>query len=537
MPFELPIEERLKGKKSERNSSSHSSLPKHRWSSEMRATMLTAVAPTQAADVNSSLSEKMRKRRRNGENNKGYNIIEGVDIGGTSRKRRKLNTGRMPLQGCVTRRPTKGAWQTTKILRRREREEREERLLRAMSRKRSKPSSEKPKHIAYTPKSSVSPAISTPALKFGQTTTDTSTTSGVSKEQNDTSTSTSKPESTFQFGSNGFGALSHPKVEVAIDGAERKSEPADKSSGGFLFGNTSTTTINTSASQKKTEIPSTTNSKSAHQYHSKSISGDSNYQSNTKNQPSEELPPKVGITPSTSTASAAPFLGANASDSTQGQSTFCTVNQASTVTNTSSSRAEPKLSFGTTKKSITQTSSGAASVAPAVPSFGGNAPAAPITATIMGSTGPSFRAQSATVQASGGITAPTTNFGAPNTVQPTSTCAPPHQLGTQPTKLQNAHMSFGNTKENTNPGSFNSTFQASASSNNFVKLQATNGNLNLPLGMNGGFAPGIENSGAKPGFFGVSAGTAPGFSTGTVPVAATGASARRMARKNRNRRR
>ena len=138
---------------------------------------------------------------------------------------------------------------------------------------------------------------------------------------------------------------------------------------------------------------------------------------------------------------------------------------------------------------------------------------------------PAFGAAAPTAFGAAPIPATTNQFGAP-TPGPATAPAPQFQ--------------FGNTKENTNPGSFNSTFQqAPAPSSGFLKPQPTNGNYAPPLGMNGGFSAGASNGGPVASFGADSAGGMSGFSAGAGagPVATTGASARRMARKSRVRRR
>lgn len=280
-------------------------------------------------------------------------------------------------------------------------------------------------------------------------------------------------------------------------------------------------------------MPKTISSSSAHQYQYKSSSGGANDEYNTKNDSSKQLLPNVGITPSTSTASAAPFLGSNASDSTQLQPTTSSTKPASIVTNTSLTQKEPKISFGATQVSSTQAPSGTSSTALTTLSFEVKAAGAPATSSISGSTALSFGTQPPAVHAVGVTTVAPTNIGVPTLVQPTSASAPSHQLSSQPANPPKTQMPFGNTKENTNPRSFNSTLQTSASSNDFLKPQATNGNLNPPVGINGVFTPSTGNGVAATGMFGVSVRD----SAGITPVVATGASARRMARKSRNRRR
>mmetsp|Transcript_9103 Transcript_9103/g.22277 ORF Transcript_9103/g.22277 Transcript_9103/m.22277 type:complete len:740 (-) Transcript_9103:15-2234(-) len=539
---ELPIEKRSNGKNGKVNKALQYSPFERRYSFQTVPSMSTAVALTQAVDTNSSLSEKMRKRRLNGGDKKGYSVAPGGDNGGTSRKKRKLNTGRMPLQGCVARRPTKGAWKTTKILHRREREEREDRLLHAMSRKKSKPTLEKAEYSPCAQTSTLAPALSTPAFKFGQATVDTSASFAASKEKD----ATFAP--THQLRSNGKEAPLPSKIEAATVVSERKSESALKSSAGFSFGHTSTTTEGKDGFQNKIRTPTESDAPSAVQFqHNSSIVGP-NDDTDNKNIPSKQLHPKLGTAPSAASASSAPFLGAAISGSMQVQPTFSVIDPTSKVTNISSTQEETKPSFGTTQ--ATSTRAPVVQFGSTAPSYEGNSSVALTTSTIAGSSEPSFGKKTPTASVFGSTTVPPTSFGTAlaggtanafgsrSNHQPINASALSQQLGSEPAKSATIQMPISNTKENTNPGSFNSTFQVSASSNSFSKPQAMNGNLNPPLGMNGGFATVTGNGASAPAFGGVNTGgMMPAFSANAAPIAATGASARRMARKSRNRRR
>ena len=434
-------------------SSAHSRPSKHHSQTQIVATTSTlATVPKSFVFDSSSLSEKMRKRRLNGENVMGYNAIAtGEGDEGISRKRRKLNVGRMPLQGCVARHPRAGAWQTTKILDKREREEREERLLRSMSRKRVKRTEETFKLAAPPTASTVAPAASTPAFTFGQTVATTSTAAPTAKQEAPATVSTPAPA--FQFGGN---TIEKPK-QGESGGAEKKSEPAANAPA-FSFGNTTTATTDTAAKSDKVQAPAPSAPAASFQF------GAPSADTKPKDQPAQQQPPTFGVPPASTSTSVAPSAPAAAAPS-----------------------------FG------------APSAAPPAPSFG--APSAPVAAA------PTFGGFGATPAAPTQAPAPST-FGAPSGSTTFGAAS------SQPAKPATAApFSFGNTKENTNPGGFNAKFQAAAPSNGFMKPQAPN----APTTGFGG-----SNFGGMPGGF--SAGAAP-------PAVTTGASARRMARRARSRRR
>lgn len=440
-------------------SSANSRPSKHHSQTQMVATTSTlATVPKPFVFDSSSLSEKMRKRRLNGENIMGYNAITtGEGDEGISRKRRKLNVGRMPLQGCVARHPRAGAWQTTKILDKREREEREERLLRSMSRKRVKRTEETSKLAAPGTASTVAPAASTPAFTFGQTAAPTA--------KQETPATVSTPVPAFQFGGN---TVAKPK-EGESGGAEKKPEPATKAPA-VSFGNTTTATTTTAATSDKAQAPAPSASAASFQF------GAPSADTKPKDRPAQQQPPTFGVAPASTSTSAAP-----------------------------SAPAAAATSFGAPLVAPPASSFGAPSVpAAAAPTFGAPSAAPPA---------PSFGGFSAASAAPTQAPAPST-FGAPSA--PTTFGAAP----SQPAKpAAAAPFSFGNTKENTNPGGFNSKFQAAAPSNGFIKPQ-------VPNAPTSGF--GGSNFGGMP----------VGFSAGAAPPAATnGASARRMARRARSRRR
>ena len=216
---------------------------------------------------------------------------------------------------------------------------------------------------------------------------------------------------------------------------------------------------------------------------------------------------------------------------TQAPTVFGAGNQTSTVNSATANPVAQAPSFGTTHTATTQAPATSGSVAQNFPTFGGTA--TNTSATPKPSTAPpTFTFGASTAQA----TAPAGN-------QPTATTASTYQSvsqgGRQPAKPANTQqVPFGNTKENTNPVSFNSTSQASVPFKGFSKPQATNGNFIPPLGTNGGYSAGAGNSTPLPSFGNSNAGGMPGFSVGNrSAVAPGGAAARRQARKARNRRR
>ena len=429
------------------------------------ATALATVTKPVVFD-SSSLSEKMRKRRLNGERIMGYDAITGGGNEGQSRKRRKLSGGRMPLQGSTVRHPRVGAWQTTRILDKREREQREERLLRSLSRKRVKPTVEvsKPAPSTATSTSTAAPASSTPAFTFGQTPASTSTkppTAAPAAAKQEAPAATSAPAPAFQFGASGSGT------------AEKKSEPAAKAPA-FSFGNTSTSTA---AAPDSSKAPAASAPAPAAPFQFGASSSGTSTNPTTKSQPTDQGAFKFGAAPAPATSSAPPSFGAAPSAPTPAAPSF----GASTATS-----AAPAPSFGATSATPT----------PAPPAFGATPAPAPAAPTFGAAPAPSgFVAPAPAAPSFGSST--TTSFGAPApSSQPPKPAAAPA-------------FSFGNTKENTNPGGFNSSFQAPAPSNGFLKPQPTNT--------------------ATPSFG--------GFSAGAPPASSSGASARRMARRAQRRRR
>ncbi len=574
------VQERQSGGFRRRRSTVDSRPSNHRSQSQKVATTSTQTTVTKPIVIDSSsLSEKMRKRRSNGERIMGYNAITGEGDEGSSRKRRKLNVGRMPLQGCVSRHPGAGAWQTTRILDKREREEREERLLRSMSRKRAKPTVEPPKPAAPATASITAPASSTPAFSFGQTPAAASTPAPTAKQDAPAAAATSAPA--FQFGAT---ATAKPN-EGASSAAEKKSEPAKTPA--FSFG--ATTTNATTSSDKAPAAAASASTPAAPAppapaapFTFGATAGATGGDTKAKEQPAKapaftfgstpaaaptattpaapaQAPPSFGTNgvSSTNTASSsapAPSFGAPAAAMQAAPAPAFGATPAAPAPAFGSTPAAPAPAFGATPApsfgapAAVAPTFGATSAAPA-PAFGAT-PAAP--ALAFGSTpAPAFGATPAAPAPAFGSTptapapafgltpapafgaapapafgtAPAPAFGAPAAAPAPAfggfTAAPATTFGATPSQsakpANGASFSFGNTKENTNPGGFNSGFQASAPSNGFLKQQPTN-------------AP-------TPGFGGSNFGGTPGFSAGAPPAANTGASARRMARRARSRRR
>ena len=471
------------------NTAMHSRPPNHRSQTQTVAVnTLTLATMTKSVEIDSySLSEKMRKRRFNGGCITGHNLVSGEGNEGDIRKKRKLNNGRISLRGSVVRNPRVGAWQTTKILNKREREQREERLLRSMSRKRVKPTIEVSKSIASTTSSTVVPISSTPAFNFGQATAATSTNSNAPTSKHEPPSAVSTPAPAFQFGGNGTGDT------------EKKPLPTTKTPA-FSFGNSSNST--NAASNKPQAPPASVSAPAApFQFGGPNVgtSGDAK----TKGQSAQQVPPKSGTAPSASKNLAVPLFGAQVLPG------FGAVDPASTNKIAPSTPAAPAPSFGTTSAAQTQAPAVSGFVAPAISSFGGKSTATSAAPAFTGAPAPSgFGAPAPVAQGFGTTTVPQTTFGAP----------PAPATSSQPLKPVNVPpISFGNTKENTNPGGFNSTFQAPAPSNGFLKPQPTNA--------------------VVPGFGSTNTGGMPGYNAAAPPVSTSGASARRMARRARTRRR
>ncbi|VEU33946.1 unnamed protein product [Pseudo-nitzschia multistriata] len=482
---------------------------KRRLPSPMAAAL--AQQPVQDIDIDrSSLSEKMRKRRLNGEATK---VTTGLPLqqqgGDTSRKRRKLNGGRAPLQRYVARRPAVGAWKTAKLLDKREREEREERLLRGMNRKRSKPAVPKSTEgtTAAIPSGSAPTATSTTLTTTTATATTTPATTATATPPTTTTTTASAPA--FSFGQAPVGtaaAKSTPSEAPAAPALPSTPAPS------FQFGATKPAP----ADPAKAEGGANTN-------------GSGTSTAPAKPAPGSTAPPAFSFgaaAPTPAPSGGAPAFGGAPAPAPS----------APTFGASAPAPAPSAPAFGTTAPAPAPSAPTFGASAPA-PAFGASAPAPSAQAPSFGATpapafGAAAPASSAPAPSFGGApvpafgaAAPAPSFGAapaPSFGAPAPQQANPMSFGSQPSNPTNSQFSFGNTKEN----------QAPAPSNGFMKSQPSNMGNPPPLGMKGGFSMG---AGGAPGFGGSNAG---GFSAGSAPVVASGtASARRMARKSRTRRR
>eukprot|EP00536_Pseudo-nitzschia_multiseries_P011877 jgi/Psemu1/30386/gm1.30386_g len=510
-----PVEQFYKPISHLEHGSVRSKASKRRLPSPMAATL---TRPVQIDP--SSLSEKMRKRRLNGEVRNGINAMpQQQDCGVTSRKKRKLNSGRVPLQGYVARRPTVGAWKTTKALDKREREEREERLLRGMNRKRSKPTTEKLPSVAAeslnTTNSTVSsltstsatPSISAPAFGFGQSDAKNSAVVNTSSDKQVVPVPVSTPAPTFQFGANKQ-TVSDPSKQLQDNtAAVAQPEAASQAPPAFPFGNASTETSNSSTNSSKPEPTQGLSAVPAPTAPALTFGG----------APASSAPaPAPTFKAAPAPSAPAPALTFGAAPVPSAQAPAPTFGAAP-----ASSAQAPAPTFGAAPASSAQ--------APA-PTFGAVTASAPTFGTEPASSAqapalaPTFGATPAPAPTFGAAPAPAA-FGA-TTSTVTNTFGTSSGFAAGSTRQQsNGQFSFGNTKEN----------QVPAPSNGFMKPQPSNGNSLPPLGMKGGFSIGGSNGTAMPSFGG---GNGVGFNSGNTTVAAAGtASARRMARKSRNRRR
>eukprot|EP00531_Pseudo-nitzschia_arenysensis_P018008 CAMPEP_0116138810 /NCGR_PEP_ID=MMETSP0329-20121206/12975_1 /TAXON_ID=697910 /ORGANISM="Pseudo-nitzschia arenysensis, Strain B593" /LENGTH=581 /DNA_ID=CAMNT_0003633807 /DNA_START=26 /DNA_END=1768 /DNA_ORIENTATION=+ len=341
------IQERKAGGIRRRRNTAQPQPSNHHLQSQMVATTSTQTTVTKPFVIDSSsLSEKMRKRRSNGEQIMGYNAITGEGDEGTSRKRRKLNVGRMPLQGCVSRHPRVGAWQTTRILDKREREERE--LLRSMSRKRVKPTVEPPKPAA-------SATASTPAFSFGQTTAATT-------KQDAPAAAAATPAPAFQFGAT---AAAKPN-ESASGATDKKSEPAKTPA--FSFG--ATTTSNATTNSDKAQALAASAPAPAAPFSFGSSTGGASGDTKAKDQPAKTPAFTFGSTPAAAPTAATPAAPAQAPPS------FGTTGAASTNTTATSSAPAPSFGAPTAATPAAPAPTFGATPAAPAPAFGAT-PAAP----------------------------------------------------------------------------------------------------------------------------------------------------------------
>jgi hypothetical protein len=555
---------------------------KRKFSSPIMAAATTvALTESMCIDSTTSLSDQMRKRRLNGENialQQNNGVVE-------SRKKRRLNSSRTSVFQGVARRQTGSFWQSRKPLDKREREEREERLLRGMNRsKRTKPNDkpiiENPKLVTgtesttaaaatnqFTAAAPTTAAVSGPAFNFGQ-----AGSINASDKQGTEITATSSATSSASA------PAPAPAPAPAITNQFTAAAPTTAAVSGPAFNFGQAGSINASDKQG-TEItatssapapaPAITNQFTAAAPTPAAASaptfnfGQAGANTSEKKQAAPDLVSKPSTAPlqfggnleavKDSTA-INPQPSSQAPPSTTANTVVATtvVNQPSFAFGSGSTSApagapapttaSTQVQFGATagqgNNSVTTSQQSAPAQGITFGSLPGSAPApaptAGLTQNQFGSTGQFNSAAALSSQQSGSTQG--NQFGAPSTNQSFSGFAPSpapaaasQQSVTQGFNQNTfgSQTSFGNTKENTNPGMFNSTFQQSSTassgimppaSNGFSKPNPTNGNNTPPFGMNA----------QAPPSFGAGAGG---------PVASSGASARRQQRRSRTRRR
>ena len=540
-----------------------------------------------------SLSDQIKKKRSNGEAvSLHYNSVG-------SRKKRRLNCGRTSvLQGCVTtgKRPSHGSLflRSSKLLQKRERVEREERLLRGMNCKRIK-KSDTPTELKSTPVAVATPssvkfgqvcptkvpegkqptlaAVAPPSFSFGQT--------GSTEAPEDNVSASAHPSPSFTFGQ--AGPTKAPK--------EKASAPAPPPSHSINFGHTK-------PSEEKAVVPTIS---SAPKHPTASFQFGSNRNDNNmataeksnstfSGNPNSQPPNFVTLADATKTSTPA-ITGMSSTYSQQqfGSSSLLTQNnQSSSTSNQSiaSNLAKESKQFplgfdGHTKHTtiapplstikegnvfggISQTS---ASIHEAVNSQGyelGTSTQAPSFGASSINQSFSQPNQASSQNQVGGtrqfndVSAATTSqrahstngnsFGASGMNQPYSlpTLAPAitlasaqnpfgsnnnnkefgnSSIGFKPESQLN--HTFGNTKENRNPGILNSTFQQ--------PFLGANGNTSMHHIPSGLSKSTVGNVPSAPFGMNTKSNDVVGFSSGASN--ASGASARRQARKVRGRRR
>jgi hypothetical protein len=495
---------------------------KRKFSSPIMAAATTvALTESMCIDSTTSLSDQMRKRRLNGENialQQNNGVVE-------SRKKRRLNSSRTSVFQGVARRQTGSFWQSRKPLDKREREEREERLLRGMNRsKRTKPNDkpiiENPKLVTgtesttaaaatnqFTAAAPTTAAVSGPAFNFGQ-----AGSINASDKQGTEITATSSAPAPAPAITNQFTAAAPT--------------PAAASAPTFNFGQAGANT-----SEKKQAAPDLVSKPSTAPLQFGGNLEAVKDSTAINPQPSSQAPPSTTANTVVATTVVNQPSFAFGSGSTSAPA-------GAPAPTTASTQVQFGATAGQGNNSVTTSQQSAPAQGITFGSLPGSAPApaptAGLTQNQFGSTGQFNSAAALSSQQSGSTQG--NQFGAPSTNQsfsgfaPSPTPAAASQQSVTQGFNQNAfgsQTSFGNTKENTNPGMFNSTFQQSSTassgimppaSNGFSKPNPTNGNNTPPFGMN---AP-------APPSFGAGAGG---------PVASSGASARRQQRRSRTRRR
>lgn len=495
---------------------------KRKFSSPIMAAATTvALTESMCIDSTTSLSDQMRKRRLNGENialQQNNGVVE-------SRKKRRLNSSRTSVFQGVARRQTGSFWQSRKPLDKREREEREERLLRGMNRsKRTKPNDkpiiENPKLVTgtesttaaaatnqFTAAAPTTAAVSGPAFNFGQ-----AGSINASDKQGTEITATSSAPAPAPAITNQFTAAAPT--------------PAAASAPTFNFGQAGANT-----SEKKQAAPDLVSKPSTAPLQFGGNLEAVKDSTAINPQPSSQAPPSTTANTVVATTVVNQPSFAFGSGSTSAPA-------GAPAPTTASTQVQFGATAGQGNNSVTTSQQSAPAQGITFGSLPGSAPApaptAGLTQNQFGSTGQFNSAAALSSQQSGSTQG--NQFGAPSTNQsfsgfaPSPTPAAASQQSVTQGFNQNtfgSQTSFGNTKENTNPGMFNSTFQQSSTassgimppaSNGFSKPNPTNGNNTPPFGMN---APAPPSFGAGVG----------------GPVASSGASARRQQRRSRTRRR
>jgi hypothetical protein len=566
---------------------------KRKFSSPIMAATTTAITTVDMCiDSTICLSDQMRKRRLNGEN---IALQQNNGVVVESRKKRRLNSSRTSVFQGVARRQTGSFWQSRKPLDKREREEREERLLRGMNRsKRTKPNDkpiiENPKLAIRTESSAPPPppatnqfavaaapttaAASGPTNNFRQAEANTSDKQGT---EITAAPSAPAPAVTSQFTAAAPtpAAASAPTFNFGQAGANTSEE---KQTAPALLSKPSTAPLQFGASQKLEAVKDSTVTNSqpaantvvaqtvvnqqplfafgsgstpasavalAPTAVSTQIQFGAAGQGNNSVPTSQQSAPAQGITfgaPTPTAVSTQVQFGATG----QGNNSVPTSQQSASAQGITFGAPAPtavstQVQFGATGQGNNSIPTSQQSAPAQGITFGAPYPTAGLTQNQFGSTGQFNSAAAPSSQQSGN------QFGAASANQSFSgfTPSPAPAAVSQQSVAQEfsqntfgSQTSFGNTKENTNPGMFNSTFQQSATasngnmptaSNGFSKPDPTNGNSAPPFGMN---APAPPSFGAGIG------GPVASFGAGAGgPGASSGASARRQQRRSRTRRR
>jgi hypothetical protein len=551
---------------------------KRKFSSPIMAATTTAITTVaMCIDSTTSLSDQMRKRRLNGGN---------IGVVVESRKKRRLNSSRTSVFQGVARRQTGSFWQSRKPLDKREREEREERLLRGMNRsKRTKPNDkpiiENPKLVTGTESTALPPATnqftvaaapttaaaSGPTFNFGQADANTSDKQGTeitaapsplapvvtdqctaaaptqagantSEEKQTAPTLASKPSTApLQFGA-------PQKLEAVKDSTVTDSQPAANTVVAqtvvnqqlpFAFGSGSTPA---SAGALAPTAVST------------QVQFSTAGQGNNSVPTSQQSAPAQGITfgaPAPTAASTQVQFGtAGQGNNSVPTSQQSAPTQGSTFGNPALAAVSTQVQFGAAGQGNNSVPTSQQSAPAQGVTFGAPAPAtapaptAGLTQNQFGSTGQFNSAAPSSQQSGNQLGAASANQSFSGFTPSPAPAAVSQQSVTQGFNQNTfgSQTSFGNTKENTNPGTFNSAFQQSSTASNGNMPTASNG-LSKPDPTNGNIAPPFGmNAPAPPSFGAGIGGPVASFGAGAGgPVASSGASARRQQRRSRTRRR